>query len=142
MAYEMLGHRFTVEEWESICTRCGLCCYEKYEDRGRIVFTNTPCRYLNQDNGCKVYHKRTQVCNDCHDVVPEVVLKGELLPETCSYVQLAARLEQIAPGDIDQRERSIRRIHRRKGELAQEQLRRESRGVSLTTRLKQRIFGV
>ena len=94
MTYEMLGRTFTEEEWESICNQCGLCCYEKYErGDGSIEFTNTPCRYLSRENTCKVYPYRFHVCDDCNVVNPEVVLRGDLLPPECTYVQLAARLK-------------------------------------------------
>ena len=36
-------------EWELLCDGCGKCCLNKLEIKGKIKFTNTHCRFLNQN---------------------------------------------------------------------------------------------
>ncbi len=74
-------------EWEAICERCGLCCYEKYDYRGRIFYTATPCPHLNtQTRLCKNYANRSQIHPDCAQLTPEIVAAG-ILPQDCPYVR-------------------------------------------------------
>lgn len=81
-------------EWEAICERCGRCCYEKYEYRGRIFYSQTPCPYLNRGTKlCKVYGRRNKTHPDCVQLTPELVRAG-ILPDDCPYVRLFARTEE------------------------------------------------
>ena len=77
-----------MDEWEDLCKRCGLCCFEKWIDHnGRVHPTTIPCRYLDiVDRTCKVYHKRFTVDEGCVKLTPEVVRSVNWLPEECAYV--------------------------------------------------------
>jgi uncharacterized protein len=74
--------------WESICLRCGRCCYEK-EYRGRSLVTNfrKPCPYLDQkSNACRVYDTRFDACANCRKMTIAHALFVKWLPDTCGYV--------------------------------------------------------
>lgn len=75
-------------DWEGICKRCGLCCFEKWvEGDGTVHVTPIPCRYLDVvTRTCKVYHKRFEVDERCVKLTPEVVRSVNWLPEDCAYV--------------------------------------------------------
>ncbi|OQY19537.1 MAG: hypothetical protein B6I36_03790 [Desulfobacteraceae bacterium 4572_35.1] len=77
----------SAEQWENICQRCGLCCFEKtIDNHGKVTITPTPCRFLDlHSRKCKVYHKRFQVGEDCQQLTPEVVATVDWLPEECAY---------------------------------------------------------
>jgi uncharacterized protein len=75
--------------WESLCRRCGLCCYEK-ERQGRIVTTDfrKPCRYLDiSSRRCTVYGKRFEVCEHCKRMTVVHALFVKWLPPQCGYVK-------------------------------------------------------
>lgn len=75
--------------WESLCRRCGLCCYEK-ERQGRTVITNfrRPCRYLDvSSRRCTVYDHRFDVCPECRRMTILHALLVKWLPPQCGYVQ-------------------------------------------------------
>jgi len=74
-------------EWEAICRRCGRCCYEKIDYRGKIFYTTKPCCYLDTGSKlCRVYQRREQLQTDCVRLTPELVAAG-ILPQDCPYVQ-------------------------------------------------------
>ena len=75
------------KDWEEICQRCGLCCFEKWVDEhDRIVTTTVPCRHLDiVTRECRVYHKRFEVGEGCVKLTPEVVATVNWLPEFCAY---------------------------------------------------------
>jgi len=73
--------------WDDICDRCGRCCYEKYEYRGKIFYTDTPCQYLDTTtNLCKIYSQRAVIYPECARLTPELVEAG-ILPDDCPYVK-------------------------------------------------------
>ena len=74
-------------EWDKLCNRCGLCCFEKSVDlQGRFVTTRIPCRHLDIiSRECRVYHKRLDVGEGCVKLTPEVVKQADWLPDTCAY---------------------------------------------------------
>lgn len=74
-------------EWEGICSRCGLCCFEKTTDaRGRFVTTRIPCRHLDIiSRECRVYPKRLDVGEGCVQLTPALVRAADWLPVTCAY---------------------------------------------------------
>ena len=73
--------------WENICDRCGRCCFEKYEYRGKIFYTDTPCQYLDtKTNLCRIYSQRAEIYPDCAQLTPELVRAG-ILPDDCPYVK-------------------------------------------------------
>lgn len=77
----------TQQEWEELCNRCGLCCFEKKIDTyNRIITTRVACRYLDLfSRECKVYHKRFEVGEECQKLTPEVVAQVNWLPDKCAY---------------------------------------------------------
>lgn len=75
--------------WESHCTRCGQCCYEK-ERRGRSVVTNyrRPCEHLDVSTGlCTVYEERFAACAQCRRMTLLHALFVKWLPSSCGYVR-------------------------------------------------------
>lgn len=77
------------QEWESICRRCGRCCYEKIDLGGGIIrYTKEPCRYLDVETKmCKVYENRTEVEPDCIILTEDKVREISWMPEGCAYVE-------------------------------------------------------
>ena len=73
--------------WEALCKRCGLCCFEKFEDdSGTIFFTRTPCRYLDVvTRECRVYDRRFAINPECVKLTPELVRKLRWLHDGCAY---------------------------------------------------------
>lgn len=82
---------------ESLCARCGLCCYGSVRYKGRLVIIlDLPCKYLRkEENGratCTVYPERHKIAPWCQTVNKESVQAG-LFPNTCPYVQGIAGYE-------------------------------------------------
>jgi uncharacterized cysteine cluster protein YcgN (CxxCxxCC family) len=77
----------TPQDWEHICTRCGLCCFEKLEDdNGTIFFTQTPCRYLDVvTRECRIYERRFAINPECVQLTPELVASLNWLHDDCAY---------------------------------------------------------
>ena len=73
--------------WEALCDRCGLCCFDKFEDdNGNIFFTQTPCRYLDiVSRLCKIYERRFEINPECVKLSPELVGSLRWLHEECAY---------------------------------------------------------
>jgi len=92
--------------WDSLCKRCGLCCFEKLEDeRGTIFYTQTPCRYLDvATRRCKVFERRFEINPSCMKLTPELVSTLRWLPNDCGYRRVTAMMPIEAP-----------RIRRRRG---------------------------
>jgi len=88
--------------WESLCRRCGLCCYEK-ERQGRSVVTDfrRPCRYLDiSTRRCTVYDHRFDACPQCGRMTVLHALFVKWLPPQCGYVQrFRPRRAAARPGD-------------------------------------------
>ncbi len=73
-------------EWEEICEHCGRCCYEKYEYRGKIFYSDKPCQYLDeQTKRCRIYEQRSELNPECAHLTPELIPTG-ILPVDCPYV--------------------------------------------------------
>ena len=75
--------------WDEICHRCGLCCFEKFEnDNGTVFYTQSHCRYLDVvTRECRVYHNRFLINPECIKLTPELVEKLHWLPKECGYRQ-------------------------------------------------------
>ena len=74
------------EKWESICCRCGRCCYEKVDFEGRIYYTELPCEFLDTEtNLCRVYTERDVQRPGCVRLTDEILPKG-IMPADCPYV--------------------------------------------------------
>lgn len=78
------------QEWESACSGCGSCCFEKYEnERGAIFYTQTPCRYLDVvTRQCRIYDNRFSINPDCIKLTPELVETLRWLPDDCGYKRI------------------------------------------------------
>lgn len=74
-------------QWEKLCRRCGLCCFEKGIDgKGRLITTAVPCRHLDVHTRlCRVYAHRQEIESDCIKLTPEIVANLKWLPEDCAY---------------------------------------------------------
>ena len=75
------------QNWDGVCKRCGMCCFEKIEDeRGNIFYTQTPCRYLDVvSRQCKIFERRFEICPSCIKLTPELVQTLRWLPPDCGY---------------------------------------------------------
>jgi len=72
--------------WDSICSKCGRCCYEKIDFEGDIYYTELPCEFLDlETNLCRVYADRNIKRPGCVRLTRESVKKG-FLPADCPYV--------------------------------------------------------
>jgi len=83
--------RYTEEQWESICRRCGKCCLIKLEDEdtGKVYYTNVICRYFDEEKMCcSVYEKRCELVPTCLKLSPKNVDKLAWMPKTCAYREL------------------------------------------------------
>jgi uncharacterized cysteine cluster protein YcgN (CxxCxxCC family) len=74
-------------EWENLCKKCGTCCFEKIEDEnGTILFTRTPCRYLDvATRNCKIYDRRFEIYPDCIKLTEDLVKELSWLDDDCAY---------------------------------------------------------
>ena len=78
----------TLDEWESLCDGCGICCLYKIEDEesGEVFLTNVACRFLDmQACVCTLYSERRSAMPTCIKLTPSKVEKLKWLPETCAY---------------------------------------------------------
>lgn len=85
-------YKMTDQEWEALCSRCGICCLHRFRNQktGKVRFTAIACRHLDHETcRCKVYDRRFEVERDCNKVTPENVLKLHWLPKTCGYRTVA-----------------------------------------------------
>ena len=83
--------KYSQNEWENICRRCGKCCLMKLEDEdtGEIYYTDIVCRYFDEENmSCSIYEKRTEIVPACLRLTPENVDKLSWMPKTCAYREL------------------------------------------------------
>ena len=76
-------------EDESLCTKCGICCYVTYHDEHRTLFyTPFACVQLKcQSCECKVYDTRQEVVSNCVNARKAYQLR--VLPDNCPYVRNA-----------------------------------------------------
>jgi len=77
------------ERWESLCRRCGRCCYEKHVRGARVITDwHRPCPHLDVKSGsCRVYEKRFDLCGACRKMTLVHALFTRWLPPECGYVQ-------------------------------------------------------
>ena len=81
-------YEMDLNEWESLCDGCGICCLEKIEDTdtGEIKLTSVTCEYYdNEDCHCSIYQSRFIVNPDCIQLTTESISKLSWLPMTCAY---------------------------------------------------------
>lgn len=91
------NHDYSEKGWEDICDRCGVCCFEKYEDeRGNTFFTRTPCRYLDiVTRLCKIYDRRFDINPECVKLTPDKIENLHWLHEDCAYMKAIAQKKSI-----------------------------------------------
>ena len=72
---------------DALCKQCGACCFEKLEDgRGKIIYTQIPCRYLDVvTRRCKIFENRFSINPICVKLTPELVATLKWLPRECGY---------------------------------------------------------
>ena len=77
------------KKWDALCKQCGACCFEKFEDdRGRIIYTQTACRYLDiVTRRCRIFDRRFEINPSCVKLTPELVPTLRWLPSDCGYLQ-------------------------------------------------------
>ena len=78
----------TLEEWESLCDGCAICCLYKLEDEhnGQVELTNVVCRFLDLLKcKCTLYEQRNQAMPSCIRLTPSKVEHLNWLPDTCAY---------------------------------------------------------
>ena len=88
--------------WDRLCSRCGLCCFEKHHrfrksSRGRTVPAvsslyyidlDEPCAFLDTESRlCTEYNQRFKVCRDCGRLTLFHALFAGYLPRDCAYVK-------------------------------------------------------
>lgn len=81
-------------DWDGVCDRCGLCCYERtVEDDGAVgIDFSRPCEFLDEDTMlCRTYETRFDACEGCRRLTPLTALFGKHLPPTCAYVRAFRR---------------------------------------------------
>jgi uncharacterized protein len=95
--FRLVDRTFSLVQWEAICRRCGRCCYEKEPlADGTVVYHDTHCSQLGDDNECAVYADRFEAEPHCNQVTAAVVREGRIIPASCAYVRLYEELlEQL-----------------------------------------------
>ena len=80
--------QMTVQEWESLCDGCGLCCLIRFEDEdsGEIIPTRVSCKLFDsQTCGCKDYENRRAYVPDCIKLTPWNIDDLLWMPKSCAY---------------------------------------------------------
>ena len=79
--------------WEDICTGCGLCCHEKVKvaPRSYVLYLNSRCGFLSDDNKCTVYDERFEKCPSCRKMTLFRAVFASWLPPSCAYVRWAEK---------------------------------------------------
>jgi uncharacterized cysteine cluster protein YcgN (CxxCxxCC family) len=78
----------SLEEWESLCDRCGKCCVLKIEDAdtGEVHYTDVACRLLDCGNAtCTDYPNRKTFVPDCITLSPQNLETLTWMPDSCAY---------------------------------------------------------
>jgi uncharacterized cysteine cluster protein YcgN (CxxCxxCC family) len=82
----------TLDQWESLCDYCGICCLQKIEDEdtGEIKLVGVSCEFLDTTTcRCLVYDDRSYVNTDCVVLTPDNISQIKWLPDTCAYRRIA-----------------------------------------------------
>jgi len=83
--------QMSVEEWESLCDGCGLCCLVKIEDEssGDVLNTSVSCKLLNIEKcQCSDYKNRFDKAAMCTKLTLDNLSLMTWLPESCAYKRL------------------------------------------------------
>ena len=77
-----------IDEWESLCDKCGKCCVIKLEDfdNQKIYYTNVSCKLLCEKTAtCNNYKNRKSIVPDCVSLSVNNLKELKWMPETCAY---------------------------------------------------------
>ncbi|MDR1931505.1 MAG: hypothetical protein LBQ57_01665 [Spirochaetales bacterium] len=88
------------KDWDALCRRCGLCCYERSVSRVGEVAVDllSPCEYLDENSRlCMVYENRFRECRDCQKVNLFRALFHRYLPPGCAYARTFRVWKQNRP---------------------------------------------
>lgn len=104
------------DHWESVCRRCGKCCYEKVDlGAGHVIYTDEPCQHLDTETGlCKVYENRHEVEPDCISLTEHLVRTLHWLPEGCAYLEYVRHLDTLSEVRAAEKDRERRRNIKRR----------------------------
>jgi hypothetical protein len=112
---------------DEICERCGRCCQEKLQVRGRIYLLPRWCEYLDRETKlCTIYADRADLNPDC--LALETGRRLGVFPADCPYVRDLKGyvgpvegvvdeelLEAIERGEVEGDEDFERRVRARQG---------------------------
>ena len=106
----------TDDEWESICRKCGKCCYEKLDlGGGHIIYTEEPCVYLDTvTRMCKIYGNRHEIEPDCIKLSEDFIRQINWMPPGCAYVQYLKQKDTLRTVRAVQRSKSRKRTGTRR----------------------------
>jgi len=80
--------QMTVQEWESLCDGCGLCCLVRFEDEdtGEVIPTRVSCKLFDTNLcRCSDYENRKKHVPDCIKLTPWNIEELEWMPKSCAY---------------------------------------------------------
>jgi uncharacterized protein len=79
--------------WDSLCRKCGLCCYEKQLSPGTAVYDlSEPCPLLDRESQlCTVYKNRYRKNPRCRPVNLFTAMFASYLPLCCGYTAWAKK---------------------------------------------------
>lgn len=85
-------------KWDSICSHCGLCCYEKeIIDNQTIIKMDSPCKYLDlKTNQCIVYDCRFKKEPRCEKMTLRRVLFSAYIPGSCNYKKTFSKIARTS----------------------------------------------
>ena len=80
--------QMTVQEWESLCDGCGLCCLVRFEDEetGEVIPARVSCKLFDTNLcRCTDYENRKKHVPDCIKLTPWNIEELEWMPKSCGY---------------------------------------------------------
>lgn len=80
--------QMTVQEWESLCDGCGLCCLVRFEDEetGEVIPSRVSCKLFDTNLcRCTDYENRKKHVPDCIKLTPWNIEELEWMPRSCGY---------------------------------------------------------
>lgn len=83
-------YRIWRKNWDTLCSRCGKCCYQRSLSAkgGVIIDMYAPCEnYDKKTSLCLVFEDRFLRCSHCGKVNIFCALFNPLLPPDCAYAK-------------------------------------------------------